>query len=290
MSYLTHIRACNRWDPAGFLPWRIEGQTVGMVRHAFAEQLGRWPDVFGIGADGIDVVDGLRGFDELSEALRAVVGQMVAEGRIVQAHGELYPVTAGHRKSARCVIDRAAAPYFGIRTFGQHLNGYVRTASGIEMWIGRRAADRRLFPGRLDNMVAGGLPHGVGLRENLLKECWEEAGISPEMAEAYTDVGCVSYVAETGKGLKPDTLFCYDLELPRSFEPRCTDGEVETFMLLPVEEVAATVRSSDDFKPNCNLVIIDFLVRHGIIDSEDLEYLDIVQGLHAALGGYWRPI
>ena len=51
-------------------------------------------------------------------------------------------------------------------------------------------------------------------------------------------VGAISYCQETDSGLKPDVMFCYDLELPADFAPRNTDGEVDTFYLWPVEEVA----------------------------------------------------
>ena len=75
-------------------------------------------------------------------------------------------------------------------------------------------------------------------------------------------------------------MFLYDLELPEDFIPRNTDGEISSFALIPVEEVAARVRSGSDFKFNVNLVIIDFLIRHGYL-SPDLEpeYLDLVTGL-----------
>ena len=52
---------------------------------------------------------------------------------------------------------------------------------------------------------------------------------------------------------------------------------------MPIEEVARIVRETDDFKLNCNLVIIDFLVRHGYIGPENPKYLEIVQGLHERL-------
>lgn len=41
------------------------------------------------------------------------------------------------------------------------------------------------------------------------------------------------------------------------------DGEVESFELVPVKHVANIIRSTEFFKENCNLVIIDFLFRHG---------------------------
>ena len=93
-------------------------------------------------------------------------------------------------------------------------------------------------------------------------------------------VGAITYCAETEEGLKPDVQYCYDLELPAEFRPHCRDGEIEGFMLMPIEEVAAVVRETQQFKFNCNLVIIDFLVRLGLIGPDDPDYVAIVQGLH----------
>lgn len=41
------------------------------------------------------------------------------------------------------------------------------------------------------------------------------------------------------------------------------DGEVDSFRLVPVLHAANIIRRTEFFKPNCNLVIIDFLFRHG---------------------------
>ncbi len=45
------------------------------------------------------------------------------------------------------------------------------------------------------------------------------------------------------------------------------------------QKVADIVKDTYEFKTNCNLVIIDFLVRHGFIEVEDKDYIEIVQGL-----------
>jgi hypothetical protein len=78
-------------------------------------------------------------------------------------------------------------------------------------------------------------------------------------------------------------MYCYDLEVPEDFQPVNTDGEVAGFELQPVEQVMATVRETDEFKLNCNLVIIDFLIRHGLIGPEEPDYLDLIQGLRSPL-------
>jgi hypothetical protein len=43
------------------------------------------------------------------------------------------------------------------------------------------------------------------------------------------------------------------------------------------------VRDTEEFKPNCNLVIIDFLVRHGSLEPETAGYSELVTALHPPL-------
>ncbi len=280
MSYRDRIEACNRHDLSHFLPFRIEGERVGWVRPSFAEQLARWPETFRVSTEAVELAAELQSFEARSVAVQAVIRALIGEGIIDRWHGEEYPVTAGDRNRAFLALDRASASYFGIRAFGQHMNGYVRDGDGLKMWIGRRSLSRAHEPGKLDHLVAGGLPHGRGLAENLIKECDEEAGIPADLASRAVPVGAVSYCAELKKGLKPDVLYCYDLALPGGFVPLPQDGETAEFYLWPVERVAEVVRDSDEFKLNCNLVIIDFLIRWGYIPPEHPDYLALVAGLH----------
>lgn len=289
-GFMRHVEACNTPVTEPFLPWTIEQRTVGWLRPSVADRLGPYGDLFRRGPDGLALHPGLRGFGERSDALAGVVRDMADAGLIAPVMDEPYPVTPGGRDQALCVIDRAAAAAFGVRSFGQHLNGFVRRNDGLHMWLGRRARDRLLFPGALDNLVAGGLPHDQGLHENLVKECREEAGIPGELVESAVAVGAISYNRVTERGFRPDVLYCYDLELPADFAPRNTDGEVESFMLLPLDEVARIVHDTDEFKLNCNLVVIDFLVRHGWLKPHDPEYLALVQGLRRPLAGAGNPV
>ncbi|MGE4219953.1 MAG: DUF4743 domain-containing protein [Alphaproteobacteria bacterium] len=282
MSYLDHIRHCNNADPAGYRPMRIGGATVGHVRHDLAQRLAAWPDVFQMGAAAIDLHPRLDSVDARSDAVEGVLGQLNEEGLILGWRGETYPVAPRWGAEPLMRIERAACPLLGIRAWGVHMNGYVRRADGIHMWIGRRAKDKPTYPGMLDNMVAGGQPLGLGLRENLIKEAGEEANIPPALAARATAVGAISYRHALADGLKPDEMFCFDLELPEGFVPRNTDGEIESFRLMPVAEVARIVRDTAEFKFNCNLVIIDFLIRHGLLDPDaEPDYGALCAGLHA---------
>lgn len=282
-AYYRHVAACNPPIDEPFLPWRVDDQLVGWVRPGFIERLDVYGDVFERDEHELRLVSRLRGFEQRSASLRAVAEDLAGRGITPPYMDEPYAVTPGGRESALCVVDRAAAAFFGVRSFGQHLNGFVRRPDGIHMWLGRRARDRLLFPGALDNMVAGGLPHDLDLDANLIKECAEEAAVPTSLARQAIPVGIVSYTRVAERGLRRDVLYCYDLELPADFEPRNTDGEVESFMRLHIEEVAKIVRDTDEFKLNCNLVIIDFLARHGLLDPALPGYLALLQGLRQPL-------
>ena len=283
MSYLNHIRQLNTHDLAAFVPWHIGEQRVGWLRPSFLEHLRRWPAVFDIDTDHVALNPALADFSERSAALARISRALVADGVIKHWHGEPYVVTASSRDQGLCVIDRASAPHFGIRAFGQHMNGYVRDGDALYLWIAKRAANKIAHPGKLDHLVAGGLPYGIGLKDNLIKECGEEAGIGPDLARQARAIGSITYCAQNRAGLKPDVLYCYDLELPADFQPSPEDGEVESFQLHPIQEVAQIVRDTEDFKPNCNLVVIDFLIRYGVLSPEHPDYVDLVTGLHPRL-------
>lgn len=279
MTYRDRIAECNRHDLTGFRPFRVAGAAAGWVRHAFADRLRAFPDVFAVQDDHVAMQPALDDFAARSQAMAVVLAQLRADGLIPGWRDELYPVTTAYGLPPLLQIERAAAALFGIRGYGVHMNGYVRDGDGIRMWVARRAADRPNYPGMLDNLVAGGQPIGRSLRDNLRKEAAEEASIPAELAAQAIPVGAVSYALEVPEGLKTDVLFCYDLALPERFAPRNVDGEIAEFALWPIARVAATVRDTADFKFNCNLVIIDFLIRHGVLDPEDPDYLAIVTGL-----------
>lgn len=283
MSFLDRIYSCNNADTSGYLPCLIDDRQAGWVKPAFVCHLEAWPEVFRVSDTAVEITPGIKDFNQRTAAVDAVMRKLADEAQIRSYLDEPYPVTDGDRKHTMMTIDRGAVPYFGIRSFGQHLNGYVRKDDGIYLWIGTRARDRLVEPGKLDNMVAGGLPWHTSLQNNLIKECAEEAGMDEALATRAIPAGTVSYLAESPIGIKPDTLYCYDIELPEDFTPVCTDGEVESFALMHIDQVISIVRDTEDFKPNCNLVIIDFLVRHGLLDPDQEGYAEIVSSLHKQL-------
>jgi 8-oxo-dGTP pyrophosphatase MutT (NUDIX family) len=282
MAFLDHIRACNNYDPARVVPLVAGTRRLGRLLHGNAAALARFPDVFAAEPDRVRLVaEG--DADSVSAAVDAVVEALVVERRVPKWRNETFDVMPRWRDPPVFRLDRGAVPFFGTRAYGVHLNGYVRDGDGLRLWIGRRAPDKRVSPNKLDNLVAGGVGNGYGIRATLFKESDEEAAIPAALVERAVPVGAVSYCMETSLGIRDDVLFVYDLELPPDFAPHNRDGEIVRFELVPAARVLEQVRGTDDFKFNVNLVILDFALRHGLIAVDDPEYLAVASGLHRPL-------
>ncbi len=283
MSYLDRIAECHRWDPDAYRPFTIEDVTVGRVTHDLARRLADFPKVFHVAEAAVGLVPGLADFEARSAAMHEVLLRFRDAGDIPHWRDEVYPVVRRWGDAPLMRMERAAVPLFGVRGFGVHVNGYVEAdgdgIDGLRLWVGRRSKTKQTAPGKLDHLVAGGQPLGLGIRENLIKEAGEEAGLTPEVARRAVPVGAISYICERDEGLRDDVLFCFDLKLPAETTPANTDGEVESFELWPLAQVMDTLRDTQGFKFNVNLVILDFAIRHGILTPDDPGYQAVWEGL-----------
>lgn len=254
--FLRHIRACNTAVlPGGRLPLQIGAAVAGYVSPTFAEVLASFPGVTR-DAERVTLHD--------PAALPAIARDVAGRG-FGRHRGEAFDVRTEPGGAVLTTIDRGALPVFGVMAEGIHANGLVRRADGLHLWVAKRAADKALDPGKLDHIVAGGMPAGMTPFETWVKEAAEEAAIPPDLAATARFTGTVSYAMDRPEGLRRDVLHCYDIELPESFIPTPADGEVEGFALWPVARVIAAVRDTDDFKFNVSLVLIDLFLREGLI-------------------------
>jgi 8-oxo-dGTP pyrophosphatase MutT (NUDIX family) len=281
MSLLRHLQYCNRFDETRFRPLRFAEQRIGWVRDDNAARLRRFPETFAVAEDAVRLV-ATGGFDVVSDAVDRVVEALVGEGAVAKWRYESFAVRPDWGAPALFKIDRGAVPFFGVRAYGVHLNGWRRAADGrLQLWIGRRAPDKKVDPGKLDNLVAGGIGHPHGIEDTLVKEADEEAGMSPDLVARAVARGHVSYRMEWQSGARDDVLYVYDIETPADFVPHGKDGEIVEFQLRDAGDVLDIVERGDDFKFNVNLVIIDFALRHGLIAPDNPEYAALKAGLRA---------
>jgi len=248
-----------------------------------------------------------------TRAVAAVMETLKEDGIVKGWRDELYPVSDSFYNPPYFLMERAATELLGVLSYGVHINGILlpeREPTGANdddnniakdehplMWMARRSKSKSKYPSMLDHIVAGGQPAGLSLMENAIKECEEEAGIPPSIARPgnLRPAGVVSY--EEAKRCEIDSkdgidffhtisrvvLFNYDLYLPKEFVPKPVDGEVEDFFLWSIDQIKESMAPDfcDPIKPNCYLVIIDYLLRMGYVSPDTNGYLDVLRELRS---------
>ncbi|OGM50587.1 thiamin pyrophosphokinase-related protein [Aspergillus bombycis] len=188
-------------------------------------------------------------------------------------------------------IERCASALFGMVTYGVQLICYVKDEQGLRLWIGKRSERKQTYPGMLDTTAAGGLVAGKLPIEALLCEAQEEASLPDEMVRrkvipmsnlTYFHVRGGKAGGEIGL-FQPEVEYTYELELDPSMAPEPRDSEVESFSLYTIEEVLRALKEGQ-FKPNSAIVIVEFLISHGILRAENEPgYDEILSHLHREL-------
>jgi 8-oxo-dGTP pyrophosphatase MutT (NUDIX family) len=260
---MRHVRTCNNAVlPGERTAFHVDEYPVGWLLPALAAALRGFPDLRSE-PDRLTLT--------APHALPAIARELAARG-FYRWRGEAFDVRAPDG-TVLTTIDRGALPSFGVAADGVHVNGLVRRGAGLHLWVARRAMTKTLDPGKLDHLVAGGVPAGLTPAETLVKEAAEEAAIPAPLAWAAKSRSVICYTMERCEGLRRDRLHCYDLELPESFMPRAADGEVEAFELWPIGRAMDAVRTTDAFKFNVTLVLIDLFLREGLIVGGEAEEL-----------------
>lgn len=269
---------CNTRDLRRYRPFVASGFHLGWINRDRLD-LFRAERMFQVLPDVVVLDERLGTPAERTDALAELAARWRDQGDVPGWRGELYDIVPFPGGPVVMRMERAATRLFGFINTGAHVNGFVRDGNDVLMWIARRADGKPTFPGRLDQMVAGGLTASMTPDALARKEAWEEAGVGADLARAITRVSAVTMFMEHGDVIFRDVDHVFDLELPADFVPRPVDSEVSAFELHPVDKILDVVLHSDRFKPDCNLVILDFLLRHGHIRPEDPLFEQSVLGV-----------
>ncbi|CAG0915422.1 unnamed protein product [Notodromas monacha] len=173
----------------------------------------------------------------------------------------------------------------GFRHYAVFLNGFVRHPErGLCVWFQKRALSKTTWPGKWDVMAGGGTTSGQKVRESVMREACEEASIKLDWMDARIRfAGCVSFFHQDPRGIFPNVYHVFDVELDPDLSPEPGDGEASEFQLLDTAEALDLV-CSGQFKMTSGPVVVDFLIRHGVINpDEEPYYAELVEHLHAPL-------
>ncbi|MBB0023602.1 NUDIX hydrolase family protein [Ralstonia pickettii] len=250
------------FDAEALVPWMVAGQRVGWLSRERASLLARWPHWFDVSTLRVDLRNTLASDAERTGALAEVIARLAEDGHVRGWRDERFAVNTGWGTPTLALIERAAARFFGIRTYAVHMNGLIDGADrgAPALWLARRAETKPIDPGMWDNLVAGGIGHGFDARGALEKECWEEAGIGADLAAQLVPCGTLDVLREVPEGIQCETLFAFDLTLPDSFIPVNQDGEVAGH-LRASPDTALDIMADFAMTVDATLVTLDALAR-----------------------------
>ncbi len=202
-------------------------------------------------------------------------------GLIVAWRDETYPVLALGNGALLATMERAASRFWGTTTFGAHCNGYVADARGrpTHLWIARRAHTKAVDPGQLDNLIGGGVPHGQSPAEAVVREGWEEAGLTPAQMSRLVAGRLIRMARDIPEGFQLEQVSVFDLALPPGVVPSNQDGEVHSLTLMPVAQALAHA-AAGDMTVDATLATLDFALRHRLLATNVHQHL---QALSEAL-------
>ncbi|SAK78113.1 NUDIX hydrolase [Caballeronia calidae] len=268
---LPAIISARRFDAAAHAPFFINDERVGWIRRSDVDALRRWPDVFDIDTTSVRLNAALADVNARSAALGAVIGALYAEGKIPGWRDETYAIRNDFDAAPLAFIERAASRFFGTMTYAVHLNGIVKYRDKApQLWIARRSDTKSTDPGMLDNVVAGGIGWGLELTPTLVKECWEEAGMSADLARTAGRGRTFHVLQSLPEGTQAEQIFVYDVFLPPDFAPRNQDGEVGEHRLARIEDVARWIEEGR-LTVDASLATLDCMLRHQWIDEDACE-------------------
>jgi 8-oxo-dGTP pyrophosphatase MutT (NUDIX family) len=246
-------------------PFVVDNERVGSVDEEHLSALQPWGRWLELRAQAVVLTaapserDAV--FTEMNHRLRK-------HGLIRAWRDEPFPLLSPTTGRVLAVFERASARFWGTLTLGAHCNGWVADEDGkpARMWIARRSLTKATDPGLLDNLIGGGVPHGQTPQQTLVREGFEEAGLSPAQMARAVPGRVIELDRDVPEGRQFERLHVFDLRLDPGETPRNRDGEVaelHLWTLRETSEVAATALMTVD----AALVTLEFLLRHDALSS-----------------------
>lgn len=227
-----------------------------------------------------------------------------------------YPVFSPYKELQGLHVPTPARGIFGVPTAGAHLNVYDEDDEGKiqHIWVSVRS-DKTTYPCCYDQIVAGGMGDMDDLDpwQTIRREAREEANLDIDVVTGTVtkdvrgdriDIGKIEQVrsihfvtkkderSRTEDGhVEPGVRFCFDLKVGRDaathpLEHNPDEVTIKRFERKTVDEVKESLRQSlsrTRWKPNCGLVMLDFLERKGLLSDEDRSLFGNVEELQARL-------
>lgn len=179
-------------------------------------------------------------------------------------------------------MDGSGADIFDFPGGGVDMIEYFTTKEGPRYWVPRRALMKFNYPGMLDNTVGGSLRSGEDPVDCIIREAEEEAFLPREFTRQHINsCGVLSFQVYDGNpGFQAEIMCLYEIELPVDMILKPYDDEVGSFSVTTLEEVKESL-AKGEFKMNCAMTWIAYMIHHGYITAENEKNLvEIEARLH----------
>ena len=253
---IAFLHSMPRFTPTDELRLHIDDVALGWVRPAVADAL-----VALAGAHAVRKAESLHMRAGSDSVGRSIVVQHWAHA--LHEQGLLHnwrdePMTLQHQSSNFLTTERAAFRSLGMATQSVHLNGWLASPDGMQIWVAERSHHKFVDPGKLDNLVGGGLASGETVAVGLAREAWEEAGLL--FRHVPSPVAQLRINRRIGEGVQDECIHVFDAYLPAHFNALNQDGEVAHAGLMPVADALLLVLAGR-FTWDAALVFIYGLLR-----------------------------
>lgn len=163
-------------------------------------------------------------------------------------------------------LERAAFRPLGLLSHAVHINGFTHRNGEWLFWIARRSPFKAVDPNKLDNLVGGGIAFGESIHQAMLREGWEEAGLSEVFLKPLSLCSNRFSLRAVSRGLHREQLHIFDAVLPEDITPENQDGEVADFMLMNRCELADAMMGGR-LMNDALLATLDAFARYGLLDK-----------------------
>ena len=260
--YAQFARRVQESPPELARPLYIAGRCCGWATHAACDALRQLAHVQ-VEPDALRIGTELSVGPELNAVLTHVAQALREAGCLRGWRNELMDITTPDECVG--VIERTAMRPLGLLTRAVHLNAW--TPDG-RLWVARRALSKSTDPGMWDTLVGGLASTQEDLEQALLRECAEEAGLTPESLATRTPLRTVLRMhRRLPEGYQVEDLLTSTCVLPDGTQPENQDGEVMEIAQVTVSEALHRI-AEGEFTVEAALVMLEDITQrraHGEI-------------------------
>jgi 8-oxo-dGTP pyrophosphatase MutT (NUDIX family) len=272
MSFIENILPYKITDFSAFVPVLVVGQEIGYTKPDFAKTISDFDNTWNLTSNGLELSAEFETFDDRSAAVDKTFLGLTAAGLLAaepdySAFGgtDWYPVRYRQNAVPLFKVRRFYTVYIGIQNNAVFLNGYHNG----EYWLAVRSSNVHEDPDMLDVITGGSTRYGESTYETLIHEAHDEAGLDPEDLVRAIPCGSlyVRWINPEGF-LRHEHFHLFDIDLKDKVPQTRLPIEVVGFKKYSFEELFTLVETGKQIKPHMNLVITDFMLRHGLLKND----------------------